>query len=62
MEDYPRYREIKTIVRNEDSNWCKVMSGVPQESLLAPVIFTIYINEIVQGVNSYLQIKLSYQT
>ena len=39
MEDYIRDKEIKTIIMNEEYNWCKVMIEFPQGSGLTPVMF-----------------------
>ncbi len=29
-------------------------SGVPQESVLAPIMFSIYVNDMADGVTSYM--------
>lgn len=47
---------------NEDSYkeqeilWKGAISGLPQETVLAPVMFSVYINDMTKGVESYMNI------
>ena len=39
MEDYLKRREMRTLIKNEKSEWREVKSGIPQGSILAPMMF-----------------------
>ena len=44
IEEWLTHRRQRVIIDGEISNWKSVLSGVPQGSVLRPILFLIYIN------------------
>ena len=61
IQNFLTDRKQKVIVQGEESQWADVASGIPQGSVLGPVLFLIYINDLPDVVKKFVTI-FAYDT
>ena len=56
LDIFYQNREERLVLNGQTSVWRKINSGVPQGSVLGPLIFLIYINDLPDGLTSICKV------
>ena len=68
FESYLSQRRQRVVINGQSSDWVNILAGVPQWSIPGPLLFLIYINDILKHIGCsiaclpMIQVRISLWT
>ena len=56
LQNYLQDRKQRVVLNGIESGWENIYSGVPQGSVLGPLLFLVYINDLTDGIKSKIKL------
>ena len=60
LSNYLSDRKVRVVLPKDKSEWVSVSAGVPQGSILGPLLSLVYINDIVLDIDSTIRLFADY--
>ena len=57
LKNYLESREQRVVLNGQTFEWRKIVSAIPQGSVLGPLLFLVYINDLPDGINSLRKVS-----
>ena len=58
--DFLSNRKQRIVLNGQHSSWADIKAGVPQGSILGPLLFLIYINDLTENLHSNQKLFADY--